>query len=163
MRHICLYTLDPDFHFVRTYGCTGGSTRGSTRGPRGPKKFHRHRYHATTTTTTWKNWLLFDFLLLSITRLCCCTECPADKPNVGSPCSQITECSYGEECCCGQCHPRWVSSVTLGCPWISRPFRKLVSHPCSSSSMSMMCEEGKWVIGLFTDACLRPDCENTTG
>ena len=34
MRHICLYTLDPDFHCaVRTYG----STRGSTRGPRGPK------------------------------------------------------------------------------------------------------------------------------
>ena len=34
MRHICLYTWGPDFQ----RGCTGGSTRGSTRSPRGPKK-----------------------------------------------------------------------------------------------------------------------------
>ena len=42
MRHICLYTLDPDFHCVRAGGRAGGSTRGSTRGPRGPKNAMKH-------------------------------------------------------------------------------------------------------------------------
>ena len=39
MRHMCLYIGVQIFiAYVRTsYGCTGGSTRGSTRGPRGPK------------------------------------------------------------------------------------------------------------------------------
>ena len=33
----------PDFHCGRAYGRTGGLTRGSTRGPRGPKKPLAHR------------------------------------------------------------------------------------------------------------------------
>ena len=36
------------------------------------------------------------------------TECPIEWPDFGSSCSptQNFKCTYGEECCCGQCHPR---------------------------------------------------------
>ena len=36
------------------------------------------------------------------------TECPAEQPEFGSTCSlpEAAQCPYGEECCCGQCHPR---------------------------------------------------------
>ena len=39
MRHICLYI---GVQIFIAYGCAGGSTRGSTRGPRGPKKKARN-------------------------------------------------------------------------------------------------------------------------
>ena len=37
------------------------------------------------------------------------TECPAEQPAFGSACSlpEAAQCPYGEECCCGQCHPKW--------------------------------------------------------
>ena len=36
--------------------------------------------------------------------------CPSEQPQFGSSCSISgeTQCSYGEECCCDQCHPRYV-------------------------------------------------------
>merc|ERR1712018_560562 len=36
-----------------------------------------------------------------------CAECPAEQPEFGSACSlpEGVQCSYGEECCCGECHP----------------------------------------------------------
>jgi len=64
-----------------------------------------------------------------------CAECPAERPDFGSPCSlpKDAQCPYGEECCCGQCHP----------------------------SMLMECGDGTWA-GYNTEACMRPDCGNTT-
>merc|ERR1712212_329746 len=64
-----------------------------------------------------------------------CAECPAEQPEFGSACSlpEAAQCPYGEECCCGQCHP----------------------------NMMMMCGGGSWA-GYATEACMRPDCGNTT-
>jgi len=64
-----------------------------------------------------------------------CAECPAERPDFGSPCSlpKDAQCPYGEECCCGQCHP----------------------------SMLMECGDGTWA-GYNTEACMRPDCGNNT-
>lgn len=56
-------------------------------------------------------------------------ECPETQPEFGSPCFQVATCSYGEECCCGECS----SSVTMTCSFLDGA--------------------GKW-IGRFTDACL---------
>jgi len=63
------------------------------------------------------------------------TRCPTEQPEMGSACSlsSRTECSYGEECCCGECH----------------------------ASMGMVCEGKSWT-GFFTDVCLSPQCGNTT-
>ena len=40
---------------------------------------------------------------------CSPVECPVKQPDLGSSCSlpETTRCEYGEECCCGRCHPRW--------------------------------------------------------
>jgi len=64
-----------------------------------------------------------------------CAECPAEQPEFGSTCSlpEAAQCPYGEECCCGQCHP----------------------------SMMMECGGGSWA-GYHTEACMLP-CANTTG
>ena len=37
------------------------------------------------------------------------TECPAEQPEFGTACSlpEGAQCPYGEECCCGECHPKW--------------------------------------------------------
>ena len=35
--------------------------------------------------------------------------CPEKEPMIGEPCSlpsDVGPCSYGSECCCGECHPR---------------------------------------------------------
>merc|ERR1712210_240194 len=65
-----------------------------------------------------------------------CAECPAEQPEFGSACSlpEGAQCPYGEECCCGECHP----------------------------SMMMECGGGSWV-GRHTEACMLPNCGNTTG
>jgi len=57
--------------------------------------------------------------------------CPTEQPKFGSPCSlpPSLQCSYGKECCCGQCHP----------------------------SMEFTCAGNRWT-GLFTEACMRPAC-----
>ena len=54
-------------------------------------------------------------ILKTNTNIYCCTnlfstECPTEQPEFGSACSlpQFAKCSYGEECCCGQCHPRFI-------------------------------------------------------
>jgi len=61
------------------------------------------------------------------------TECPATRPQSGSPCPETVEleCSYGEECCCGKCHPSLQFSCTPGSVWV----------------------------GFFTDACLKPSID----
>merc|ERR1711953_1521522 len=66
----------------------------------------------------------------------CGSECPAEQPEFGTACSlpEGAQCPYGEDCCCGECHP----------------------------SMMMGCFGGSWG-GLFTDACLLHNCGNTTG
>merc|ERR1712037_300095 len=66
----------------------------------------------------------------------CGSECPAEQPEFGTACSlpEGAQCPYGEECCCGECHP----------------------------SMMMECFGGSWG-GLFTEACQLPNCGNTTG
>jgi len=65
-----------------------------------------------------------------------CAECPAEQPEFGSACSlpEGAQCPYGEECCCGECHP----------------------------NMMMECSGGSWV-GRPTEACMLPNCGNTTG
>ena len=56
--------------------------------------------------------------------------CPADAPVGLAACTGDLRCEYGEECCCGACHP------------------------------SLVCECGDGVWGCFhTDACLAPPCE----
>jgi len=64
-----------------------------------------------------------------------CAECPAEQPEFGAACSlpEAAQCPYGEECCCGKCHP----------------------------NMMMSCGGGSWQ-GYATEACMRPDCANTT-
>jgi len=66
----------------------------------------------------------------------CASECPAEQPEFGTACSLFlaAQCPYGEECCCGECHP----------------------------SMMMGCFGGSWG-GLFTEACWLHNCGNTTG
>merc|ERR1712210_271912 len=66
----------------------------------------------------------------------CGSECPAEQPEFGTACSlpEGAQCPYGEECCCGECHP----------------------------SMMMECGGGSWV-GRHTEACMLPNCGNTTG
>jgi len=63
-----------------------------------------------------------------------CAECPAEQPEFGSACSlpDAVQCPYGEECCCGQCHP----------------------------NMMMECGGGSWA-GYHTEACMLP-CPTTT-
>ena len=57
-------------------------------------------------------------------------ECPKDF-RIGGKCNfpKNVECTEGEECCCGKCHP----------------------------SLKASCDGGKWM-GYHTDACFRPSC-----
>merc|ERR1712106_146534 len=61
---------------------------------------------------------------------------PAEQPEFGAACSlpEAAQCPYGEECCCGVCHP----------------------------NMMMECGGGSWA-GYHTEACMFPNCGNTTG
>ena len=59
--------------------------------------------------------------------------CPVEEPAPGSLCSAILMCSYGEECCCGQCS----ASIVFTCQGVT----------------------GVWQ-AYFTDACLLPSCRN---
>merc|ERR1740123_1111820 len=65
-----------------------------------------------------------------------CAECPTEQPEFGSACSlpEGAQCPFGEECCCGECHP----------------------------NMMMECGGGSWA-GYHTEACMLPNCGNTTG
>merc|ERR1719361_557661 len=53
--------------------------------------------------------------------------CPAQRPLFGAPCVGAMHCSYGQECCCGDCFPSEVFT----------------------------CDDNVWT-GMFTDACLGP-------
>jgi len=55
-------------------------------------------------------------------------KCPLEQPSIGTPCSLPPglECTYGEECCCGECSP----------------------------SLVLSCFEGSWG-GFNTDFCFR--------
>ena len=42
--------------------------------------------------------------------------CPEKEPMIGEPCSlpsDVGPCSYGSECCCGECHPRSILDKSL--------------------------------------------------
>ena len=56
--------------------------------------------------------------------------CPIEQPMSGSSCPlpEGTQCSYGEECCCGECHTRWENPSNL------------ISHSVSNTLSSLfMC------------------------
>ena len=58
------------------------------------------------------------------------TVCPIEQPMSGSSCPlpEGTQCSYGEECCCGECHTRWENPSNL------------ISHSVSNTLSSLyMC------------------------
>merc|ERR1711963_108220 len=86
---------------------------------------------------TGGRWVGFytNVCLQPICRNTTSSECPVERPDFGSTCSlpNNVQCTYGEECCCGQCHP----------------------------SMVMECRGGSWV-GFYNDTCLRPNCGNVT-
>jgi predicted nucleic acid-binding Zn-ribbon protein len=46
-------------------------------------------------------------------------KCPLEQPSIGTPCSLPPglECTYGEECCCGECSPSLVLSCFEGSQW----------------------------------------------
>merc|ERR1712037_135301 len=72
-------------------------------------------------------------------------DCPTEQPEFGSACSlpQFAKCPYGEECCCGECHPSLMMMCAGG------------SVEASSNAT------GSWT-GYNTDVCMRPDCGTTT-
>merc|ERR1712130_568884 len=59
--------------------------------------------------------------------------CPLEEPRIGTPCTlpPSSRCSYGEECCCGECSP----------------------------SLVLSCFDGSWG-GFNTDFCFRPDIDS---
>jgi len=63
-----------------------------------------------------------------------CVACPAERPEFGSSCDHPAggQCTYGQECCCGECHP----------------------------SLLMECGGGSWV-GRHSEACMLPTCPTT--
>ena len=74
MRHICLYI---GVQIFIAYGCAGGSTRGSTRGPRGPKKdFTEEKVHSvivimfSPNIQWWKfSWLFREYFPIGLPQL----------------------------------------------------------------------------------------------
>lgn len=58
--------------------------------------------------------------------------CPAAEPTPNGGCLGADTCSYGQECCCGQC----------------------------SASLVCTCAGGSWAC-YYTDFCLRPGCGDT--
>ena len=125
-------------------------------------------------------------ILKTNTNIYCCTnlfstECPTEQPEFGSACSlpQFAKCSYGEECCCGQCHPRfiWTLWTKFWSMLIQMPPQVGISSTKNVNcyffpSLMMMCSggsveassnaSGSWT-GYNTDVCMRPDCGTTTG
>jgi len=127
--------------------------------------------------------------------LCSAPECPVEEPESGSPCGHPAgeQCSYGEECCCGECYPskrtecvggRWMGWHTDACfhpncpttecpvdPESGSPCAHPVGERCPSGqecccgecypSMLMRCDEGRWEVDMFTDACFHPHCHPT--
>ena len=94
--------------------------------------------------------------------------CPTEQPELGSSCSlpDLTQCSYGEECCCGKCHPRSAfmslrnpknSSTLHYFPSLTKTTRK-IQH--CLSSLTMECGNGIWN-GFYNENCLSPSCELT--
>ena len=53
---------------------------------------------------------------------------PEVAPSTNDNCDDAVTCSYGEECCCGECHP----------------------------SLLATCSDGRWTL-VFTDACEAAD------
>merc|ERR1719234_1272616 len=58
--------------------------------------------------------------------------CPKKEPIMGSPCSvpEDVTCTYGSECCCGECHPSFKASCDRKYGWS----------------------------GFYTEACMNPYC-----
>lgn len=72
-------------------------------------------------------------VLLAVTLTACGgngSGCPSERPKFpGGACDFEVSCSYGEQCCCGECHPELICR----------------------------CEQGQ-VICVFTDDCMAPRC-----
>ena len=52
-----------------------------------------------------------EFIIVSLL-----SECPKESPT--GKCIGNKRCEYGEECCCGKCHPSFVSTCLDG-QWLS--------------------------------------------
>ena len=65
-----------------------------------------------------------------------CSGCPKKTPDSFDTCEGSMTCTYGEECCCGECH----HSLVANCDPINK----------------------KWIM-YYTDACLGADslCSST--
>ena len=78
-----------------------------------------------------------DFFLCPQKYISNDARCPERSPGLWEGCEGSDEggyeCFYGEECCCGECHP---------------------SYKCTCSA-----EKGMFAC-LYTDACYEPDCAN---
>ena len=116
--------------------------------------------------------------------------CPEKEPMIGEPCSlpsDVGPCSYGSECCCGECHPRSILDksrcLRMGSFFLisncqeayfqlmlllSILFPEKLKVPISEESKTWIwnisppslkaeCIEGRWE-GFNTDACMRPQC-----
>ena len=66
---------------------------------------------ANVQVSSYKTWQILAKIIqtwqISVNKFS--TECPAEQPEFGSACSlpEGAQCPYGEECCCGECHPKW--------------------------------------------------------
>ena len=113
---------------------------------------------------------------------CSPVECPVKQPDLGSSCSlpETIRCPYGEECCCGRCHPRWREIMCR----MTFSFNMMMIMMCRNRmtfplfnlmmmmkimimmcglifpffSLTMVCGGRRW-IGYYTDKCVRNNGE----
>ena len=103
-----------------------------------------HRpYHLLNLKSTVCIWV-FTFVLIKTVS----GTCPTEQPEFGSSCSlpDLTQCSYGEECCCGKCHPRW-AFMSLRNPKNSSTlqyFQSLTKTSKKNSTLFVQLDNGVW-------------------
>ena len=66
------------------------------------------------------------------------SDCPKEEPTIGEPCSlpsDVGPCSYGLECCCGECHPRYIFGriSPFDCQDVHFQVMQLLSIPAESA------------------------------
>lgn len=71
--------------------------------------------------------------------------CPPEAPLGQETCQKEgLECNYGEECCCGKCHPSmqcWCQGGTFGCAYTDACMVPSCEQPCCSPSDPLACTE----------------------